>query len=691
MPESVNGLVRAACRRRAGTAWIVAGAALLAAGVGFWALVGDVPFLANPFRTVPLPAYLDSSAPAVAKASRDASSQREVITRLASELSVRAIDRALLWKSLDQFERDGAVGAWTDGRFIEFANAGPWAVPDDPDWTENPFDNVTWLSYYHSLAWLQAPGRLYRERQEVARRDEVAGYLLDWIEQNPLQQPASIRSWYDHTVAWRTDAIVNLFEPVLLDALDAQGLDTVLDFLWHHGELLNRYLSDARFTGNNHNLFHALALYNLAVAFPEFRHAARWKEAAHARIGPLLNEMVDEDGVSTEQAAGYHFLALGMFAAADDWFNAQGDPLPTDVALSLRGMADYAALLPWPDGTLPPYGDTRYGARSNQGLLEQLDARGAGSPQLRFVLTQGEQGLRPADLNIYPESGYAILRPSYGEAGAWTDDLHVLFDLGAWRRVHGHEDALNVLVWGAGSPLLVEGGGPYVYRDLDRRGFMSAQAHNTVIVDERGYDADDLEPVDGRLLGSGDSTGVSFVDAVHQQWGSVSHRRTVIVLKPSLLIVVDRLTSHDGVSHDYDLIWHLAPGADATFSQTGTTSWKGAVATSAAATIGLSVAASGPLTHDVVEGQQDPPLGWVATGILQREAAPVLRYRAQGGDSWFVTAIALPAGGERVPPPTIAAAIDGGDLALGIETDGGRWNVDLPLAAGAAPIVKPTD
>ena len=679
-------------RRKGGwLPWAGVGAVVLATVVAIWAAVGDVPILRNPFRQLPIPAYLDETSRAVVEARQTAGTHLEFMALLGRNLNVRTIDRQQLWNSLDEFEREAAVEAWRGEGRIALAGAEAWAVPQDPDWTEDPFHNVSWLSYYHSLAWLQAPGQLYRQDHDVAYRDHVANYLLDWIEENPRHDPPSIRSWYDHTVAWRTDTVVALFDPVLGDALDPRELDLVLAFLWQHGDLLHGYLSNPTFQGHNHNLFHALSLYNLALAFPEFRRAEEWKVTAKARIGTLFGEMVDPEGVSTEQAAGYHFLALSLFRAADAFLAAHGDPLSVDVVEVLGKMTEYAALLTLPDGTVPAYGDTRYGGQANRSLLADLDAGGAGSSLLSFMHSEGSVGERPTDLHVYEGAGYAIMRPSYGDAGNWTDDLHAFVDLGAWRRAHGHEDALNVLVWGSGGPLFVDSGGPYVYQNRARRDFVSAQAHNVVAVDGRGYDPDDLTAVDGQLLASGDREHFSFVDAVHDQWQSVSHRRTVIVIKPSILVIADRLSATSESEHAYELLWHLPPRSIADSSMVADAAWRGIISRDAGASVGMAVAASAPFDYVLVSGQESPGLGWVATGTLQRTPAPVLTYSLTGSESWFVTAVVLPQGGKAVAAPSLSASLDEENLVVQLSAGNTAWHVTLPAREGAGPTVAASE
>ena len=88
----------------------------------------------------------------------------------------------------------------------------------------------------------------------------------------------------------------------------------------------------------------------------------------------------------------------------------------------------------------------------------------------------------------------------------------------------------------------------------------------------------------------------------------VRDRRAVVLAKPDLVLVVDRLQATDSAHHRYRLLYHLPP--DATVTAEGT---EGLVRAGTAG-MGFRVVGSRPLAMDVVEGQAEPPLGWVTDG-----------------------------------------------------------------------------
>jgi hypothetical protein len=573
------------------------------------------------------------------------------------------------WNRQRNFMADVYARAWQSGRLISILDYPAWAVPLEPTWAEDPYDDLSWLRTYHSLGWLQAASRAYTMTGDPAFADDVRRYVLSWIRSNAPDDPRSTRAWYDGSVALRTDALVGML-PVLRTAMDTSELEELFDALALHGATLAGYLDDPRWTAHNHNLFHALSLHNLATAVPELERADEWRERARARMNELLTEMLDADGVSTEQAAAYHYTALRLFLEADEYLKAHGDRLgDAERALLARGSR-FAALLPTPGGVLPAIGDTEYGEPAPWGLMAGMDRSGLGTPEAAYVLTCGREGERPPDLSFFPASGLAIVRPSYGEDGEWRDDLQVVVDMGPDRRPHGHYDTLNVVVSARGEQLLIDGGGPYQYGVAERRELIEAQSHNTVIVDGGGY-----EPGTVTVETVVDNPMVASVEAWHEKSRGVRHERTVLVLKPDVILIVDRLRATDGNRHNFDLRYHLDPDAQAS-EQSG-----GQIIRVRGAGMGIKVVAS---TGRLVDG--DPTTtGWVTPRHGVRVQAPVLSYQQAGRAAWFVTAI-TPATAADAAVPSLVAGSNGETIAVQVSTGDVSWNV--AVSSGRTPTVE---
>jgi Heparinase II/III-like protein/Heparinase II/III N-terminus len=613
-----------------------------------------------------LDGVLDSNDPLV----RASCAGQSFLGSLQRLLAARGIDKARLWTvpDIEIATGEDAIARWHNNRQIALLGPRLWSVPAAPDWTEDPYHDVTWQRGYQSLIWLDTLAEGYR-RGDTNLGNDLRKYLLSWIEHNPPDAPASERAWYDGAVWRRTTAIVAMWD-VLTKVLTQDDLATVIASLEVHGEVLQGYLSEARFRGHNHNMFHALALFNLAEQIPQFANSASWRAASIARIGPLMREMVNpEDGVSTEQSANYHYTALWLFRDALNLLQQWQVDLGTTERELIRRATTYGALLMDPGGLLPAIGDTPLGTSASRAfaVLDQLRRDGLTSSAADFVLTRGAAGRRPADAVFFRGEGYAIFRASYSESGPWQDDAHLFVDFGRTTRGHGHDDTGNLLLSAFGRQLLIDSGGPYQYHVADRRYFLSPQAHNVVVADGGSYRSGDAT-IDWAV----DEAAYSLVQGHHDRMRGVRHRRTVILLKPSTLVVVDEVKPRDQTAHDYQILWHFPPEAVVQ------TTDHGATMQVPGAGLHLATAASAPISARVRSGESQPLFGWVTTSHGKRVPAPVLTDSWSARASWVVTVL-QPFGQTMGTPPSVEAKSTRSAIAVSASVDGQTWRIKIPV------------
>ena len=574
-------------------------------------------------------------------------SRSDYLARLGTLLHARATSRGGEPSPEESDRSRAAREAWASSRSILLAGEDPWIVPREPTWKENPFRNLTWRARFHSLEWLAPAAEAFRDGDADSGQD-VRHYVLNWMTANPAAAPVTRVAWYDGAVWRRTNALLRYWD-VLTGTLSAEELAVVLTSLHEHGVRLHEYLSDERFTGHNHNLFHALALHNLASEIPELVDADEWRSAAYERIETLAPEMLNPiDGVSTEQASAYHAVALNAFAGAAEYLHAQGTALSASTSALLEKATEFGALLPAPGGYLPGVGDTLYGASDTPMLeaLRRLASLGVRSSTSEYVLSRGRDGDRPADAVFFEGEGYAIFRPSFGETGEWERDLHVVVDMGPTRRFHGHHDAMNVLMSVDGEQILADSGGPYKYGAAGREHFVRPAAHNTVIVDGISE-----ARAGGDISWTMDAPHYSGISgSVRHQLGT--HHRSVLVLKPSVVVVLDRVTASDAAEHRYDVLYHLDPQANTEIRSDGARIRVGRAA------VEMTVADTAP-----AEAQLELSTGWVTPKMADREATTVIRHSSRAVDACF--AAVIDSRRESDPPRvSLSEAGDGCDLTV---------------------------
>ncbi|MDP9272884.1 MAG: heparinase II/III family protein [Chloroflexota bacterium] len=586
-----------------------------------------------------LPAYLDHGGPGVIAEANRSLTRTDLLRRLGPRIAEQMPAHNDLWITQAGFNSDAALEAWGTERQISLSTFPAWSVPLHPTWAEDPYHNISWQFYYQSLGWLWAPGRGCAQGDQADCR-LVADYVLSWVGASPRSHPPSARSWYDHAVAFRTDALVSLFPKVLAPVLSPAELGSLLRSLELHGQVLDGYLHAPGFIGHNHNLFHALSLYNLATAFPELQNATTWRTDARARMSTLLPEMVQTDeGVSLEQAASYHNLALSLFASADAYLRKHDDGLSPSERMVLAKMTAFGALLLSPTMQLPAIGDTSYGTSSGGSLLGRLASQGISSPIADYVLSRGARGTRPSSALFYPKAGYVIARPNYSAGEAWARDLQLIVDTTPRTKVHGHDDVMSVLLNAEGGPLLVDSGGPYLFGNAAHAAFTGASAHNTVV--DLGSPAAHSPATD---LVETDDARATVVGASFAVSAGVQARRVVVLVKPDLLLVVDFLRATDRSPHRFGLFYHLPPGSAVVRDRAAGT------VTAGPAAMGYRVLSSSPAIATVVTGQEHPLLGWVTPAYAKKVAAPVLRFEQRAATAWYVTVIhPAPAGSAQLP------------------------------------------
>ena len=236
------------------------------------------------------------------------------------------------------------------------------------------------------------------------------------------------------------------------------------------------------------------------------------------------------------------------------------------------------------------------------------------------------------------ESGYAVLRASL--AGSAVRVVFDVGDLGFGRlAAHGHADALSVTLGVDAVALLRDSGtGSYVV-EQGRNEFRTTAAHNTVVVDGRPQ-AEALGP---HLWGRRPTTTVEtssfgrefdYVRASHDGYGRTRHVRSVLFLKPDVLVVFDRVRGPR--PFEAELSWHLCPGE--TLESFGGGRARLIVAAAPASQFERSVAPFSPR-------------------YTQHESAPRYRWRSRGSEVVFATVVALD--GSAAPACRLEVGTDG--------------------------------
>ncbi len=480
-------------------------------------------------------------------------------------------------------------------------------LPLDPAWNENPLNDANWQFTYHSmyaaLSLLETYGATHRQ----AYLDRAEFLLRDWWADNPRTRPASSWSYDDHATALRA-MVYTCFVPYLPGR---RWMTYALDL---HG----RTLADPAFYRNhgNHALNQAIALLEIA----QIRKRSDWRDLAVKRLGALVQESFDAQGVNNEQSISYANYNRRRYRLAESRLRAFGIPVPAAFA-RLDLVPNFLAHATLPNGEYEMIGD---GDREAAEVL-------TGTPA-EFAATKGASGPKPTSTTAMYPAGYLFTRTGWGERPGYADEVFVSLRFGPARAFHGHFDGTAVTMYGYGARLLVDPGrftyNPGIYATYSH----ARAAHNVVTVDGSAFTAS------ARTTLAGWRTTGAMVDATTSTSGypGVTLRRRVTFSRAlGYTVVEDRITS--STTRTYRQLWHLTedanPAVSATSFQTRRT--RGNL---------LVRQLVGGTTSVLVKGRTRPVQGWVAWRYNERIAAPVVEVVRRAASTRYLTLLVPSAG-----------------------------------------------
>jgi Heparinase II/III-like protein/Heparinase II/III N-terminus len=444
--------------------------------------------------------------------------------------------------------------------YLDFSRAGDHKVV----WELNRHQHLPLLAQ----AFLLTGKRIYL--------DEAFAQLADWLVANPFLRGINWASALE--VAFRALSWAWLWQMAgseMPDALRA-GFWTAL---YRHGRFLELNLS-VYFSPNTHLLGEAVALHALGVLFPTFPNAARWARIGGRIVEQEIQRQVREEGSHFEQSAYYHVYALDFFLL----YRLFGAP-PASYDERVVRMAEYLDALMGASGTLPLIGDDD-GGRLFHPYGERVQFGRATMATCAVLFDRPEWLRDPADLCSQAAwwlgppalAGRACASPPrtsrlFADAGTavmTSGGAQLVIKAGPFGEGsggHSHSDALSLTARLSGRDILIDPGSfTYIADPVERNRFRGSAAHNTVRIDGRDqaipagpFRWNEKPTVTIRQWTASDQQ--DYLDATCA-YGGLVHRRRIVFLKPTLLVLLDTVDGPAG-EHLLEQFWHLGALSDA--------------------------------------------------------------------------------------------------------------------------------
>jgi hypothetical protein len=515
------------------------------------------------------------------------------------------------------------------------------------------------LSRHQFLPVLGKAYRLTNDEKYAAKGLEL---VESWIDANPFNIGINWTSALEvavRSLSWCWACALFEGSPSFTPARRRR----ILGSLAEHARFIERHLS-FYFSPYNHLIGEATALFVIGSLVPALRRAAHWRDRGWAILEAEMPKQYHADGGTVEQATGYHHFTLGFHLCAMLVRRRMQGDVTGSMWTDLEKALDFSMRMMRPDGSMPMIGDGDEGKAFPLAQRDLWDFRvflavgaalfdrgdfkkmgGALPPDALWLVGPGGHRTHEALRERTPEvtsqslaaSGYYIMR------SGWDSQAHYLgFDCGELAAgvspddtvsaAHGHADALSIEVSAFGEPLVVDPGF-WTYNGAVEwhRYFRETEAHNTVVVDDRSQ-----AEFRGRLKWSHAPLteahawttlgALDYADGSHSGYrrlsSPVTHRRSVVFLKPHYWIVRDELTGEG--EHALDRCFHFATsevtrdaGSSAVYTRL----------TNGRPNLALIPVEREHVTVELARGGPSSPAGWLAVGYERKIQAATAKYR----------------------------------------------------------------
>jgi len=493
------------------------------------------------------------------------------------------------------------------------------------NWSANPYQDITWDYYFHSLWMINYLIDAYTLSNQEKYLIEAMEIIISWNDANPNQENQSSPSaWKDHSTANRLTMYVHFWDNYReSNVTNIEFTNQFMDIIQSHANFTAKPGNYAWW--NNHGLFQSQALLQIGYFFPEIENSSDWLELSKSRITTRLLTNVTESGIFKEHSTAYHYLAVKLFIAIEEFCNYYNFEIQK-LSSTIHKMQEYMGYVAKLDGTVPMIGD------SSAVQFLQLPEDSVTNDFLLYRMTNGEQGVMPKNNSIvYHDAGVAIFKNDWGK----ETPLYLNFVNRYHSVAHKHSDDLSfVLSYGETDFLVDSGKYNYVEENPYRKYIRSTLAHNTITVDNVSYPINNSNDFGNPIVKNYYvSNDFSFIEASHSLYDGVEITRTLLFFSEGAIYIHDQIDSME--PHHYTQVFNI--GSDVAVQENGNL---GANLTSNldGKKIFLKQLQSVEESSGYI-GSSEPISGWQSTSLNQLNPIHSLHYSKYGNSEQFQTAI----------------------------------------------------
>lgn len=418
---------------------------------------------------------------------------------------------------------------------------------DRIDWDINATASPnTFLLYLHSLRPVFFLTKAYIEKKDANYLNSALKFIFSWRDYANSKNSHNRYTWYDHSVAERTDNLIFFLEVYKNSKEDTQlEYEEILPIIRTNAEWL---FDDKNYTKrHNHGIFEDFSLIKSGY----FLNETHFVQKGISRLDDQLKYAFPNKYIHIENSVGYHIGITSYVKEIYEYLKDVRNEYARSAYDYYKGAVDFLIYVYKPNLALPLLGDT-IGSTGTEKVEENYQNR-----QLKYVQSMGLKGEVPGDLvKIYMKDGYFIFREHWDPTN-FDQSTWLLFKSGFLSSTHKHADDLSFLLYSKGHDIFIDPGMyNYMIGDKIHDYTNSNLAHNTIIVDDKSYSVSMFNSNKVGLHSHNKNNGYQSIVAFNNIFDGVLIDRNLNIIDGNNFIIYDDIVS--GEYHKYTQVFHLS-------------------------------------------------------------------------------------------------------------------------------------
>lgn len=420
---------------------------------------------------------------------------------------------------------------------------------EDIDWNSRPVADMEWVWQLNRMYFWNAMGKVYSKTGEERYAKEWGEQLIDWTQKNPRDEK--------HKHAWRSieagirgynwSALFHRF--IQSSHFTPEVLVAFLNSCYDHAE----FLMTVYRTRSNWGLMEAEGMAFIAINFPEFKDAEKWRTEAVRRLNNEISIQVYPDGHQRELAMGYHLGCIRWFYRTYELAKLNGieNAFPRSYLEKIGLMCEVPMKLCFPDGTNVQFGDSWQGEPGQHNDKYLAWSKQFGRDDFLYLGTEGKKGTQPKKTAYaFKESGLYSLR-----SGWEKNAICLVLKCGPDGGGHTQPDNGTFSLYAGGRNLMPDAGS-YIYsgNPEGRKWFRQTKIHQTLTLNGEN------SSYNPKLLKWSPGEDLDILVVENAGYENLTHRRSVFFVEKRYFIIVDEAIG--SALGDVDINFQLGPDDD---------------------------------------------------------------------------------------------------------------------------------